>query len=140
MFSDAAVRHDLTARLGDTVHLPCVTPSDSSVEWMHYRHPVYVNRQIRDGFRSKYSVVDDGQHTLMIQNVTAAEAGEYTCIDEDGHGPNIITYHLTVTGNYSSQGIVMPRPTLGGHSCPSLCLSVTCLRLSRNRKDLENFT
>jgi len=116
MFSDAAVRHDLTARLGDTVHLPCITQSDSSVEWMHYRHPVYVNRQIRVGFRSKYSVVDDsdlGQHTLMIQNVTAAEAGEYTCIDEDGHGRNIITYHLTVTGNYSSQGIVMRRLFLG---------------------------
>ena len=49
----------------------------------------------------------------MIQNVTAAEAGEYTCIDEDGHGRNIITYHLTVTGNYSSQGIVMRRLFLG---------------------------
>ena len=96
-----AVRKSQTAYYGDDVHLNCTTSHEVYVDWMYNEDFLYVNGQIDESLRSKYSVNRsvDGQYTLVIKKMTAAEAGVYKCIDNAGSGPELITYVLTVTGN-----------------------------------------
>lgn len=39
-----------------------------------------------------------GEYTLMIPNITVADNGTYTCIDEAGFGPDIASASLHVIG------------------------------------------
>ena len=96
-----AVRQQLTAHFGDTVHLSCTTSPGVYVDWMYNQDVLYVNGQIDASVRSKYSIDSSvaGQYILVIKNITSAEAGEYVCIDNAGHGLQLVIFNLTVTGN-----------------------------------------
>jgi len=96
-----AVQQDVAGHFDETVTLKCTTGQKVYVDWTHNRDVLYVNGQIDESLRSKYSVDSsiDGQYTLVIKKLTAAEAGVYKCIDNAGSGPVLVTYNLTVSGN-----------------------------------------
>ena len=95
------MRKNLIAHVGETVHLNCTTSRDIPVDWKHDGSVIYVNDAIDESLRAKYSIDKpvSGHFMLVIKNVSGAEAGEYTCIDNAGFGPRLISYILTVTGN-----------------------------------------
>ena len=91
----------MIARVGGTVRLNCTTSRSVFVEWKHGREFVFVNGAIDETLRSNHYIDKpvDGQYNLVITKVTAAEAGEYTCIDNAGSGEKLVIYKLNVTGN-----------------------------------------
>ncbi|XP_053324277.1 obscurin [Spea bombifrons] len=76
-----AVRQELinkTARVGESVRLECELSKESNdVTWMKERAPLQPGE--------KYSFVSEGKkQALVIQNLTAADQGTYTCLTSSG--------------------------------------------------------
>ena len=91
----------MTAPFGQRVRMNCATTREVYPDWTHNSYPLFVNGEIDISQRSQYSVEKSvsGQYDLVIEKVTAAEAGVYKCIDNAGIGSVLVTYVLTVTGN-----------------------------------------
>ena len=95
----------MTVPFGRTVRLKCTTSLKVYPDWTHNSIPLFVNGEIDINQQSQYSVDKSvsGQYDLVLENVTAAEAGLYECLDEAGFGPVLATYFLTVRGNYEQE-------------------------------------
>jgi len=86
----------------ETVLLPCHTTHRIYVQWRRYHsHPrnfelLFENGQLDESYQKSLSL--QYGYTLIINNATAQDAGYYLCIENNGVGPETITYRLLHEG------------------------------------------
>ena len=78
------------SRVGDTTYFNCSTNLQSrEIFWNHGRNYIYTGVAIINPYRGRFEIdrnASNGSHNLVIHSVQPGDAGEYICIDDDGHG------------------------------------------------------
>jgi len=96
----------ITAHVGQTVKLPCLTNLSSAVDWWTLQSPTSTQRYvlasgyIQQPFKPRFNVAaasDTGDYTLYIFDAQHSDAGFYVCFEDLGLGRSH-GYQLTVSG------------------------------------------
>ena len=93
------------AKVGDTTYFNCSTNlTTEEIFWHHGLNYVYTGDPIIDPYRERFKIERTSSnlsHNLVIQSVKPSDAGEYTCVDNDGLGTRRSAY-LVVLGQFQS--------------------------------------
>ena len=93
------------AKVGDTTYFNCSTNLTSEeIFWYHGDKYVYIGEPIIDPYKERFKIertTSNLIHNLVIQSVKPSDAGEYTCVDNDGLGTKLSAY-LLVLGQFQS--------------------------------------
>ena len=101
---------EISAHVGQTVELPCLTNLSVGVDWWKLEGPTSAQRYvlasgyIQKAFRPRFNVAsasDQGDYSLYVFDARPSDVGFYVCFEDQGLGRSH-GYRLTVSGTYES--------------------------------------
>lgn len=91
-------RKSLTAVVGESVTLPCITALPTPVDWRHDGKFVCSVGTLLNSYKERFKLDRSafGDFSITIPNVTKADEGVYICIEDAGLGmEHIVTLNVT---------------------------------------------
>jgi hypothetical protein len=98
------------AIVGHTVVLRCRSGLEEKVSWSHQRSAstpkAIVARYglILGDFQQQFALqtTPSGAQNLFFKDAAVDNSGEYVCTDDDGLGPVIVSYNVTIQGRLNT--------------------------------------